>query len=232
LWRYVDLSKFLDLATTSTLFLARLSHLRTGDPHEGTATVREIENFIERFPDRPPLYAELAEIVNSAADEIFVNCWHAEFESMAMWKIYAGTQVVALVTSPERLVRAISASPEQLFLGPVEYFGQMPAPPLRGELYLSWAFRKRMAYSFEKEVRLGGYFPTRKDEADREEGLRIALDLKVAFDRIVVAPGTPQYVLAAIQQVTKRWMPTVAVERSSLLDVPKYTIRMPEQPLG
>src|SRR5689334_19227299 len=105
-WRFMDLSKFVDLLQQHRLFFARVDAL--GDPFEGTITRRTAETaadvILRRYVE--PVWKEQAgppdKIVEAMRctmqkarehfreKQAYVSCWHMnEHESAAMWKLYS-----------------------------------------------------------------------------------------------------------------------------------------------
>ena len=105
LWRYMDLSKFIAMLQTSSLFFARADTL--GDPFEGSTTRRNalaaeyiianrhtIENLAgwRKFTDEQILeiYQMISQSARSSVTMVYANCWHMnEHKSAAMWKLYS-----------------------------------------------------------------------------------------------------------------------------------------------
>ena len=82
LWRYMDLSKFIDLLDTSTLYLTRAALFE--DRFEGSYPKA---NAVE--PQGDPS-SRLAPLRRKLRDWYYVNCWHMnEYEPAAMWDLYA-----------------------------------------------------------------------------------------------------------------------------------------------
>ncbi|CAN7160796.1 DUF2971 domain-containing protein [Rhizobium rhizogenes] len=182
LWRYTDLSKFVDLLTSQKLWLSNLEVLARDDPYEGSpwsiafphrmwSTIEnvpeplrtQIANFggpdgrspEQRFKDWYMLEEQTCIFAQSGRREYYVNCWHAaQHESVAMWKIYGAPGAgVAVITNGARLETALASNSNRLLLGAVRY-----AEPNQLVIGTSNAFEpvitKGAAYQYEQEVRL------------------------------------------------------------------------------
>jgi hypothetical protein len=183
LWRYTDLSKFVELLTSGTLWLANAEILASDDPFEGLPGAiqfpHRIWNSIADVPEH--LRVQILQIFGQGtavtpetafrswrmiAEQMcimkkfgrrnfYVNCWHAgEHESAAMWKIYGSPGAgVAIVTNGARIETALAANEEQLYLGTVNY-----REPSWVEIGIRNALDaimiKRSSYSYEQEVRI------------------------------------------------------------------------------
>ena len=82
-WKYLDLSKFLDLLLSKKLFMSRSDKFE--DQYEGTfsePTYEEIRKIAENNP-------EFLDYYKSHREKIVISSWHInEYESFAMWQIF------------------------------------------------------------------------------------------------------------------------------------------------
>ncbi|ABS13871.1 MULTISPECIES: DUF2971 domain-containing protein [Pseudomonadota] len=183
LWRYTDLSKFVDLITSRQLWLTNAEILSSDDPYEGwPGPIRFPHRLWKKLEDVPePLRRQIIDIYGrgegNTEDSAFaswvmleeqscmytqfgrrnyyMNCWHAALhESIAMWKIYASPGAgVAIVSNGARLESALAMTSQVLNLGAVRY-----EDPNVLQIGASNSFDtlmvKRVSYSYEQEVRL------------------------------------------------------------------------------
>lgn len=188
LWRYIDFPKFVDLLTSSKLWLANAESLAVEDPHEGLQgalqfphrlwkTLADVpeqlrKQIIQKEGSEPSQSDEQAfrgwfmceeqrcHYTMSGRRNFYVNCWHAaDHESAAMWKIYGSSAGgVAIVSSGGRLHTGLAQTEEKLYLGAVKY-----VDPRTFEIGTPNAFdslvRKRSAFAYEQEVRLVYWYP-------------------------------------------------------------------------
>lgn len=183
LWRYTDLSKFIDLLSSGKLWLTNAETLAVDDPYEGTPGAVQFPHRMWRTLDEVPgqLRVQILEMHSRGTDggpeaafrswfmaeeqrcimtqsgrrDYYINCWHAaDHESVAMWKIYGSPGAgVAIVTNGKRLEAALSENGEELYLGAVQYRD-------RSLVQIGWrnAFDPIMiklnSYEYEREVRL------------------------------------------------------------------------------
>src|SRR5215217_5999416 len=82
-WKYLDLSKFLDLLMSKKLFMSRSDKFE--DQYEGTfsePTFEEIRKIAENNP-------EFLDTYKSQRKNVIISSWHInEYESFAMWQIF------------------------------------------------------------------------------------------------------------------------------------------------
>lgn len=186
LWRYVDISKFLDLLTSKKLWLSNLEALAKSDPYEGNPgavqfphriwnNIDEVpqelkRQIIEIYGDGSPkshedsfhqwfMLQEQEHILRSSwRRQYFINCWHASnHESAAMWKIYGSPGFgVAIISNGARIESSLHSVDKKLYLGKVKY-----EDPNVVEFGSKNAFQsvivKRSNYQYEQEVRLVYY---------------------------------------------------------------------------
>lgn len=183
LWRYTDLSKFVDLLTSEQLWLTNAEILAEGDPYEGLpGAIRFPHRMWKAIDEVPePLRKHIlsrygARSTDSAKDafikwfmeeeqsclmreggrrNFYVNCWHAaEYETVAMWKIYGAPGAgVAIVTNGARIEQALALSEHKVFLGSVEYIDPMGVQIGASNVFDA-LLAKRVSFSYEREVRL------------------------------------------------------------------------------
>ena len=108
LWRYMDLSKLIDILHRKCLFFTRADKL--GDPWEGGTSYINIQQRPERYGSHGPDLRHLAEsggvsqFRESARKHTYISCWHENsVESAAMWKLYLKSdEGIALQTTFSR----------------------------------------------------------------------------------------------------------------------------------
>jgi hypothetical protein len=279
LWRYTDLPKFVNLITTSSLWLSNLEILAKDDPYEGLlGSVRFPHRAINSLDEMPKEHHEqlwfdynldiLQHRFDSAAEktleaafehwyrfqeaicirheaerrDYYINCWHeAEYESIAMWKIYGSPGAgVAVVSSCSRLETALQSNQEKLFLGRVNYkdISEVEIGVLN---YFEHLLSKLSNYEYEREVRLAhwsvgeSHAPLAKskwnpvtrrfedlldDLRPIQSGLAFACDLDALIERVIVSPFAPPWYLSTVEAIRDSFGFKFPVRRSILLDTP------------
>ncbi|MEH6853179.1 DUF2971 domain-containing protein [Priestia megaterium] len=179
LWRYIDLSKFIDLLNRKELFFTRLD--KFDDPFEGASTQKDYLDR-EEFFKNSELYSDNKEnkyalflehnneqiryyVLNSLNDVqesfkvkrklYFANCWHLnEFESEAMWKLYLQSgEGIAIQTSVERLERSLKDVPTK-YMREVKYIDYQNERFEGEDDQAAVYFFKRNHFEHEKEYRV------------------------------------------------------------------------------
>ncbi len=102
LWRYMTLGKFLSTLETKSLFFSSVLKLQDqfeGSYPEGNIELRSL--YLQDVPSgqRSQALKEDLQFQRRVGRAILVNCWSQKaHESEAMWKVYAGSEGVAVRT--------------------------------------------------------------------------------------------------------------------------------------
>jgi hypothetical protein len=181
LWRYLDLSDFLNLLARQTLYFANRREF-IADPWEGAipATTTEAAKRVDRYLSE--LYTELRgtdvskrkgservqdieRSIRSRQATYGVNCWHKnEVESVAMWTLYThGKDGVAIQTTVRLLKECRSEERRPIYIANVLYGDHETLPDLKERPDLEKLISldvlltlttKRLSFAHETEVRL------------------------------------------------------------------------------
>lgn len=153
----MKLSRFLALIENGRAYFAATTQF--ADPFEGAVAVQV------NAPPPDPRYAEMENM-----ERVFfelkrmtkVSYWHrADYESDAMWKLYAeASKGIAICTTPERMRAAFKPfrlredyGVEDLWGSPVSYL-DLTQVRMRGGNMLKRFFWKHRAFAWEREFRL------------------------------------------------------------------------------
>ena len=100
LWRYMDLSKFISLLSTKSLWLAKSNTFK--DQQEGkfpSVMQQELDAIYETFgEDKNSKIQNAKDFKRFLCSNAFISCWHKNAEeNMVMWEIYGhDTNLVAI----------------------------------------------------------------------------------------------------------------------------------------
>jgi hypothetical protein len=257
LWRYVDLARFVEMLESGALFFARADKL--GDRFEGSTTrptkqaIRDHAKAQGWADEWVESTLEMLKRSNGLAPRThFVSCWHeSEYESEAMWKLYADGRGVAVQSSFSRLSEALADAKPLIYIGVVEYVDYDNAVIPGGNSY--WPFmHKRLSLAHEHEVRAitSGFerhvyqrdsfdLPGVRDELLQEAreqfdveldpqtlepplGLHIPVRLEVLIERVFVTPDAPNWLGDLVRAVIARYALNVQVDQSRLGEDPIF----------
>ena len=218
-WRYVDLARFLHLLETSSLFFARADTF--ADPFEGSLSVPTIplrERVLAATPLPPDTWSGISHIQKFLRQRVFLSCWHMnEYESAAMWELYApGGRAIALRSTYQLLRDALG---EHASLGTVRYidYSRDPMPP---DAPYAAFFHKRRSFEHERELRAIS-FDAKKDPLDLA-GRLVKLNVNSTLQSVHVSPFAPAWYVDLLRAVMSRFGVNVGVQRSSLEESPLF----------
>ncbi len=217
IWRYMDLSKFLDLIVGKRLYFTNLARL--SDQYEGAipqAILHQKRSELEESGlIEEDINFELAvfQHYQSAMPELtLVNCWSmGEEQSYALWKIYLGGQKygVAIQSRVNKLLKAIENGedpyPEDLFVGTVNYQTDSSKEALHR---LRLITHKMPFYSYENELRLiilnyplseGGTEPS----YSLSHGRHVQIDLDQMVEKIYISPFAEPWFHETLEAILK-----------------------------
>nr|WP_241767250.1 hypothetical protein [Flavobacterium psychrophilum] len=102
-WKYLDLSKFLDLLLSQKMFMSRSDKFE--DQYEGTFSEPTFEEIKKIAANNP----EFLYYYKSHREKVAISSWHTnEYESFAMWQIFTKNQEgLAIQSTIGRLKEAL-----------------------------------------------------------------------------------------------------------------------------
>lgn len=226
LWRYFKTERFIEFLRTGQLYFA--SARQFADPFEGAVAVLPHD-----FPT-DPRYADPLEFESpweSLRDLIKVSCWHrADYESNAMWELYAGaSKGVAITTNPNRIEAAVrpfklqaNYGAETLWYGDVQYVDLTKERLRVGDVKRFWY--KHLAFAWEREYRLGISLVQASEWVPDVPELGIKVDFSVGdlIDRIVLGPALAKDEIDAIRDAVQAAGIEGRIDVSSMLGRPRY----------
>ena len=242
IWRYMDLSKFASMLLAGALFFPRATKL--GDPFEGSNSkmVEAWRNSVRANRSATPeedffgglslqqvneMFESEQRFLKESVPTFFVNCWHQnEYESAAMWKLYAKSDEAVCVQSTYR--KLLRVLPKCVDTGLVTYrdYDQDGIDP--GNVF-NFIMSKRKSFEHEKEIRavaweklsgeLGG------DEirgAMNEFGLSIQVDMLELVENVFVSPTSPAWFKEVVQGLSRKLGLKLNVQQSKISEVPIF----------
>lgn len=198
-WKYLDLSKFLDLLMSKKLFMSRSDKFE--DQYEGTfsePTFEEIKKLSINNPDFLQYY-------KTHREKVAISSWHInEYESFAMWQIFTqNSEGLAIQSTVGRLQKAVN--PENnynQYIGEVNYIDYKKEYIPFDDMFFPFLF-KRKSFQYEREVRII------TDVADTKttlnDGLKINIDINQLIEKIYIHPKSENWyknlVIALVAQL-------------------------------
>lgn len=209
-WKYLDLSKFLDLLLSQKLFMSRSDKFE--DQYEGTfsePTFEEIKKLSINNPDFLNYY-------KTHREKVAISSWHInEYESFAMWQIFTqNSEGLAIQSTIGRLQNALH--PETNFsqyIGEVNYIDYKKEYIPFDNMFFPFLF-KRKSFQYEREVRIIS------DVADINiqinDGLKINVDINELIEKIYIHPKSENWYKNLVIQLVKQLGFDFDIEKSDL----------------
>jgi len=221
IWRYQDLSKFIDLILNESLYFTRVDIF--DDIFEGSLPILSViarQNQLKKLSSNDT--EQKTEFWNKIGikfkKKYAINCWHMnDFESAAMWKIYLKTnEGIAIQSTYQRLNDCLNKLPKPVYLGIVKYIDYEKDLIDWGNRMVPF-FHKRKSFLHEQELRaiIRGF-----DYDLNNGGIKLPIDLNLLIEKIYVAPYAPKWFNQLIKDIVVG--KNITVINSRLDDKPIY----------
>ena len=209
-WKYLDLSKFLDLLMSEKLFMSRSDKFE--DQYEGTFSEPTFEEIKKLSIDNP----DFLNYYKIHREKVAISSWHInEYESFAMWQIFTqNSEGLAIQSTIGRLQESLV--PETNFnqyIGEVNYIDYKKEHIPFDDLFFPFLF-KRKSFQYEGEVRI----ITDIGESDIKinEGLKINVNINQLIEKIYIHPKSENWYKNLVIQLVKQLGFDFTIEKSDL----------------
>jgi hypothetical protein len=209
-WKYLDLSKFLDLLMSKKLFMSRSDKFE--DQYEGTfsePTFEEIRKLSIDNPDFLKFYKEQRE-------KVAISSWHInEYESFAMWQIFTqNTEGLAIQSTIGRLQKALAPENNyKQFIGEVNYIDYKKEYIPFDDMFFPFLF-KRKSFQYEREVRI--ISDVAESSITLNDGLKINVNIDQLIEKIYIHPKSENWYKNLVIQLVKQLGFDFTIEKSDL----------------
>jgi hypothetical protein len=209
-WKYLDLSKFLDLLLSGKLFMSRSDKFE--DQYEGTFSEPTFEEIKKLAVDNP----DFLNYYKTHREKVAVSSWHInEYESFAMWQIFTqNSEGLAIQSTIGRLQKALK--PETNFdqyIGEVNYIDYKKEYIPFDDLFFPFLF-KRKSFQYEREVRI--ITDTSKSDIKLNDGLKINVDINQLIEKIYIHPKSENWYKKLVIELVERLDFGFDIEKSDL----------------
>ncbi|CAD0005038.1 DUF2971 domain-containing protein [Flavobacterium salmonis] len=209
-WKYLDLSKFLDLLLSNKLFMSRSDKFE--DQYEGTFSEPTFEEIKKLAIDNP----EFLNYYKTHREKVAVSSWHInEYESFAMWQIFTqNSEGLAIQSTIGRLQKAVN--PEKNFdqyIGEVNYIDYKKEYIPFDDSFFPFLF-KRKSFQYEREVRI--ITDTSQSNLKLNEGLKINVDINELIEKIYIHPKSENWYKKLVIELVERLGFGLEIEKSDL----------------
>ncbi|MEN2402952.1 DUF2971 domain-containing protein [Flavobacterium sp. MC2016-06] len=209
-WKYLDLSKFLDLLLSKKLFMSRSDKFE--DQYEGTFSEPTFEEIKKLAVDNP----DFLNYYKTHREKVAISSWHInEYESFAMWQIFTqNSEGLAIQSTIGRLQKALK--PENNFdqyIGEVNYIDYKKEYIPFDDLFFPFLF-KRKSFQYEREVRI--ITDTTKSSIKLNDGLKINVDINQLIEKIYIHPKSENWYKKLVIELVERLGFGFEIEKSDL----------------
>jgi hypothetical protein len=209
-WKYLDLSKFLDLLMSQKLFMSRSDKFE--DQYEGTFSEPTFEEIKKLSTDNP----DFLKFYKSRREKVAISSWHInEYESFAMWQIFTqNSEGLAIQSTIGRLQKALKPENNyKQYIGEVNYIDYKKEYIPFEDVFFPFLF-KRKSFQYEREVRII------TDVADTNiilnDGLKISVDINQLIETIYIHPKSENWYKNLVIQLVKQLGFDFIIEKSDL----------------
>lgn len=209
-WKYLDLSKFLDLLLSKKLFMSRSDKFE--DQYEGTfsePTYEEIRKIAENNP-------KFLDYYKSHREKIVISSWHInEYESFAMWQIFTkNNEGLAIQSTVNRLQEALKAERNtEQYIGEVNYIDYKKEHIPFDDTFFPFLF-KRKSFQYEREIRI--ISDVTSNNININDGLKIDIDINHLIERIYIHPKSENWYKNLVIQLMEQLGFNFTIEKSDL----------------
>ncbi|WP_338647794.1 hypothetical protein V5J73_04035 [Flavobacterium sp. KS-LB2] len=209
-WKYLDLSKFLDLLMSEKLFMSRSDKFE--DQYEGTFSEPTFEEIKKLSIDNP----DFLKYYKTHREKVAISSWHInEYESFAMWQIFTqNSEGLAIQSTIGRLQQSLVTETNfEQYIGEVNYIDYKKEHIPFDDLFFPFLF-KRKSFQYEGEVRI----ITDIGESDIKinEGLKINVNINQLIEKIYIHPKSENWYKNLVIQLVKQLGFNFTIEKSDL----------------
>ncbi len=209
-WKYLDLSKFLDLLISKKLFLSRSDKFE--DQYEGTfsePTFEEIKKLSENNP-------EFLDYYKSHREKVVVSSWHInEYESFAMWQIFTqNSEGLAIQSTLGRIQNALEDEKDiKQYIGEVNYIDYKKEYIPFDDMFFPFLF-KRKSFQYEREVRIIADLSDQQIKIN--DGIKIDVNISELIEKIYIHPKSENWYKKLVIELVSKLGFDFEIEKSDL----------------
>ncbi len=209
-WKYLDLSKFLELLLSQKLFMSRSDKFE--DQYEGTFSEPTYEEIKKLSANNP----EFLNYYKSHREKVAVSSWHInEYESFAMWQIFTqNSEGLAIQSTIGRLQNAVIPEKKyEQYIGEVNYIDYKKEYIPFEDMFFPFLF-KRKSFQYEREVRI--ISDVSKSNIKLNDGLKINVNINQLIEKIYIHPKSENWYKNLVIQLVKQLGFDITIEKSDL----------------
>lgn len=209
-WKYLDLSKFLDMLLSNKLFMSRSDKFE--DQYEGTFSEPTYEEIKKIAANNP----KFLDYYKSHREKVVISSWHInEYESYAMWQIFTkNNEGLAIQSTIGRLKEALVREKKfQQNIGAVNYIDYKKEYIPFDDTFFPFLF-KRKSFQYEREVRI--ISDTSGNRVSINDGLKVDVDIDQLIEKIYIHPKSENWYKNLVIELMQKLDFNIAIEKSDL----------------
>jgi len=209
-WKYLDLSKFLDLLLSKMLFMSRSDKFE--DQYEGTFSEPTYEEIKKIAANNP----EFLQYYKSHREKVAISSWHInEYESFAMWQIFTqNSEGLAIQSTIGRLQKALHTETQhKQYIGEVNYIDYKKEYIPFDDMFFPFLF-KRKSFQYEREVRI--ISDVTESDITLNDGLKINVDINQLIEKIYIHPKSENWYKNLVIELVSKLGFDFTIEKSDL----------------
>lgn len=209
-WKYLDLSKFLDLLLSRKLFMSRSDKFE--DQYEGTFSEPTFEEIKKLSVNNP----EFLNYYKSHREKVVISSWHInEYESFAMWQIFTqNSEGLAIQSTIGRLQKAMEVEKDfNQYIGEVNYIDYKKEYIPFDDMFFPFLF-KRKSFQYEREVRI--IADLSEQDIKINDGLKIEVDICQLIAKIYIHPKSENWYKKLVIELVDKLGFDFEIEKSDL----------------
>ncbi len=209
-WKYLDLSKFLDMLLSQQLFMSRSDKFE--DQYEGTFSEPTFEEIKKIAANK----TEFLDYYKSHREKVVISSWHInEYESFAMWQIFTkNNEGLAIQSTIGRLKEALQPENRiEQYIGNVNYIDYKKEYIPFDDAFFPFLF-KRKSFQYEREVRIISDVSTKNISVN--DGLKINVDLSQLIEKIYIHPKSENWYKKLVIELVSKLNFNIEIEKSDL----------------
>jgi hypothetical protein len=209
-WKYLDLSKFLDLLISKKLFLSRSDKFE--DQYEGTFSEPTFEE-IKKLSENNPAFLDY---YKSHREKVVVSSWHInEYESFAMWQIFTqNSEGLAIQSTLGRIQSALEYEKDiKQYIGAVNYIDYKKEYIPFDDMFFPFLF-KRKSFQYEREVRIIADLSDQQIKIN--DGIKIDVNLSELIEKIYIHPKSQNWYKKLVIELVSKLGFDFEIEKSDL----------------
>lgn len=209
-WKYLDLSKFVDLLLYKKLFMSRSDKFE--DQYEGTFSEPTFEEIRKLSIDKP----DFLDYYKTHRENVVISSWHInEYESFAMWQIFTQkSEGLAIQSTLGRLQESLHLEQNyEQHIGEVNYIDYKKEYIPFDNTFFPFLF-KRKSFQYEREIRI--ISDVTKHNLTIDNGLKIDVDIDQLIGKIYIHPKSENWYKNLVIELVKRLGYNFSIEKSDL----------------